>query len=301
MNINHLKFIREAALQKSFSKAAETCCVTQPTLSNAIAQFEDLVGGRLFKRTTRSVDLTRFGDHMLPTVEAVLDARDELLSTARAFHEADRSLVRIGLSPLIDSRLVSRAVGPFKDRNPATEVFLKQCFLDDLEARLDNETLDLALLPSRALPSARPTRRLYEEDLYFLPCDSELGASDNRNTVSLSDVAENPIILTNGCGLSDVIADLFGRGGHKLAPYPGQALSYAVVEEWAGLGLAAGILPRSKLSPGNNAALPIVEDDGTPATVSYEMVWREVDDAASAAEFMDHLAGTVPAMHDGTA
>ena len=61
MNLGQLRFAKAAAEERSFSKAAEKCNVTQPTLSNGIALLEEEVGGRLFARTTRRVDLTPFG------------------------------------------------------------------------------------------------------------------------------------------------------------------------------------------------------------------------------------------------
>ncbi|MCB2102987.1 MAG: LysR family transcriptional regulator [Rhodobacterales bacterium] len=303
MNLTHLNFIKAVAEHGSFSRAAEACCVTQPTLSNAIAQVEDQVGDRLFRRTTRSVRLTRFGAHLLPLITAVLDARDDLLASARAFHEADRRLVRVGLSPLIDSTLVSGAIGPFTAARPGTEVFLKQCFLDDLEDRLDNETLDLALLP--ALPRSRDrrpratARPFYSEPLFVLDAQTDAAPPRDRNAATLDDLDGQRVILTQGCGLSDVIADLFKAESKRLTPYPGQALSYAVVEEWAGLGLAAGILPRSKISPDNDGARPLVRADGTPALVNHDMVWRKAADGAVTDAFVAHLAETVPALLAG--
>ena len=70
MNLGPLRFAKAAAEERSFSKAAEKCNVTQPTLSNGIALLEEEVGGRLFARTTRRVDLTPFGAQLLPLIEA---------------------------------------------------------------------------------------------------------------------------------------------------------------------------------------------------------------------------------------
>ncbi|PVV15385.1 MAG: LysR family transcriptional regulator, partial [gamma proteobacterium symbiont of Ctena orbiculata] len=53
MNLKQLQFAAHVAETHSFSRAAELSFATQPTLSNAISQLEDELGGRLFNRTTR--------------------------------------------------------------------------------------------------------------------------------------------------------------------------------------------------------------------------------------------------------
>jgi LysR family transcriptional regulator, carnitine catabolism transcriptional activator len=50
----------------SFSEAARQLGVSQPALSRAVQQMEEVVGGRLFDRTTRSVVLTPTGRELLP-------------------------------------------------------------------------------------------------------------------------------------------------------------------------------------------------------------------------------------------
>jgi len=86
MNLKQLQFVIHVAETCSFSRAAELSFATQPTLSNSISQLEDELGGRLFKRTTRSVELTPFGEAMLPRIKETLHSRDELLQAAHAFH-----------------------------------------------------------------------------------------------------------------------------------------------------------------------------------------------------------------------
>ena len=48
-----LGYVRALAETKSFVRAAEQCGVTQPTLSNGVAQLEDELGQKMFNRTTR--------------------------------------------------------------------------------------------------------------------------------------------------------------------------------------------------------------------------------------------------------
>lgn len=65
MNLSQLRYVKAVAETGSFTQAAEQCYVTQPTLSNGIAQLEQEFEERIFVRTTRIVSLTPFGEHIL--------------------------------------------------------------------------------------------------------------------------------------------------------------------------------------------------------------------------------------------
>jgi len=123
MNLNQLRFAKMVAEERSFSAAASKCNVTQPTLSNGIALLEEEVGGRLFARTTRRVDLTPFGTQILPLIDAVLSAQSELEAGIRAHHNPAHKIVRVGLSPLIDARLLAQVIAPYTAENPQVEIF----------------------------------------------------------------------------------------------------------------------------------------------------------------------------------
>ena len=304
MNLNQLRFARAVAESGSFSRAAEACFVTQPTLSNAIVQLEEELGGRLFHRTTRSVSITPFGRHMLPLIEAVLEAQEELVHSAEAYHNPAHKLIRIGLSPLIDMPLLNRLLAPYREANPEVEIFYKQCFLDDMEMRIDQGAVEIALVPTRLARIGRENCKLYAEPLYFLPREHEATPLPESGPQPLASHQGDAVILTNGCGLSDAINDLYKAEGVELRPYPGQALSYRVVEEWAGLGIGAGILPRSKLSAENRAAHPIALNDNGDAVahIHYEAQWLpEVLESPHVAAFIDHLREVVPSMVEGMA
>ena len=78
MNLQQLRYARALAECGSFVQAADQCAVTQPTLSNGIAQLESDLGQQLFARTTRTVRLTEAGEHLLPDIADILNAQAAL-------------------------------------------------------------------------------------------------------------------------------------------------------------------------------------------------------------------------------
>lgn len=298
MNLNHLRFVSAVAQTGSFSKAADLCCVTQPTLSNAIAQFESEIGARLFLRTTRSVALTRFGTHIVPMVEQVLLAQRSLITGISAFLDPDRKLIRIGTSPLIHSTILSALVQPFHKRFPDVELVLREMNMADLFDLLERDQLDFAFVVADKSRHGLARTRIYEEPLVYVPPQHTAAAG---TSITLKQIASQTFVLVpDACGLTRATRALFRSQRLKLSEYPGQALSYKVLEEWASLGIGAAILPRSKLSAASRNAVPLVHKSNQALMIAYEAVWKEASRSAAHLDaFRQHLDKIVPKIMAG--
>ncbi len=299
MNLNQLRFARTVAHTLSFTQAAERCYVTQPTLSNGVAQLEEELGGRMFDRTTRAVTLTPFGQHMLPMIASVLDSYRSLEKEAEAYWNPSRKLLRIGLSPLIDMRLLTIVLEPFQRNQTDVEVFFKECYLDDLDQRLHAGQIDIALRPhlaSRLPPIGQEQCHFYQAPLYYLSSSPPPDVSRIGGPVSIETILHETYVLTpDVCGLATATRDLFSAYGGQLKTYPGQALSYQVMQDWADLGIGAAILPLSKLSAENRPKAQPIMSCGTQAVVNHDTIWQaNLDHPPHVKALHEHFRDTVP-------
>lgn len=272
MNLNQLRYVKAVAETGSFTLAAEQCHVTQPTLSNGIAQLEQEFEERLFARTTRTVVLTPFGKHILPFIDKILSAQADLFHEARDFVHPSRAVVRIGTSPLLGANWLVPMLESFKKMHPEVEIILHEQNMAELYRMLDEGLLDFVLGVADAPKPSWNKAFLYREPLYFIP----RGANhpESKGTISFEDIAEETFVMVpNGCGLARATRALFRSNRHKLAEYPGEALSYQVLEEWASLGLGAAILPKSKLRSSDSKALVLTDKQSRELTLDFEAVW----------------------------
>ncbi|MCC2658212.1 MAG: transcriptional regulator, LysR family [Panacagrimonas sp.] len=306
MNLRHVEFVVAAAAERSFSRAAERCHVTQPTLSNGIALIEAEFGGQLFVRTTRKVELSPFGTQLMPLIEALYRAHGELKSGVRSFYDPAQRMVRVGLSPLVDARRVTEVMDPYERSEAGCRIFFKECFLGDLEDRLQSSQLDMMIRPRQEY--ARPPRSLvrvsfYEEPLIYL-ARHDLPATDrNAGGVTLKDIAGETFVLgPDGCGLASMTRSLFQKAGLRLKEYRGQALSYQVMQEWADIGIGATIIPQSKLAPHyRDRARPLLAAGRRPAHVQFEAVWmREAAYPRHVSALHQHFRDRVPRLVQGS-
>ena len=149
----------------------EKCFVTQPTLSNAVAQLEEELGGRFFFRTTHEVSITPFGERMLSYIEAMLDAQNELEKAAKNLIEPEKKLIRIGFCPLVNIQLLASVLEPFKKANDDVDIVMKESFLDDLREKLSNDKIDVLFVPRGfEMPRARKSEVLFGGSLLFSEC-----------------------------------------------------------------------------------------------------------------------------------
>ena len=77
VNLLHLRYFVELAQTEHYTRAAERLCITQPSLSHAIAQLESELGVPLFEKSGRGTKLTHFGQQFLACARNTLATLDE--------------------------------------------------------------------------------------------------------------------------------------------------------------------------------------------------------------------------------
>jgi DNA-binding transcriptional LysR family regulator len=83
MELRHLRYFLAVAETLHFSKAAERLGIAQPPLSQQIKRLEQIVGHRLFDRTTRGVNLTLSGQLLAERARGTLEKVQDDLAQAR--------------------------------------------------------------------------------------------------------------------------------------------------------------------------------------------------------------------------
>lgn len=293
MNLAQIRFVRAVAQSSSFSQAARQCHISQPSLSTAVAQLEQELGERIFQRTTRQVTLTPFGAHLLPLLEGLLTAEREIRLAADHWKRPGRRIIRIGFTPAVQLQPIHLALEVWHRDHADCEIVLKECLTEDLEQRLRAGTLDLALMV-RTEGKPRDSLLLHQEPLLLLP------RHGTRHQPRLKELAGETFVFTRGCGLADAVRHLFRRARVAIKEYPGQAISYRVIEEWADLGLGAGVLPRSKLSDHGAAAVPLQLADGRVASIRTYACWPKGSlEGSPERKFLAWLSARTPVIQAG--
>ena len=305
-----LRYAQAVARTGSFSAAAREYDVTQPALSNAIRRLEKILGARLFERNTRGARPTIFGATILPRIDAALAALDAITAEAPHWRAGEPRPVRIGVSPLISADVVARAhsaVAGLPGRGRGSLV-LREADLSELCTALDDDELDLIVVPA-VLPLTRYRHRVIGSEPVVLvepgagdaagpansasPADPAGPASPTEARAAaarIDDVACRTLLLVpDTCGLTTFTRDLLADRGLPLRAYSGEAASYRVLEDWAGMGLGSALLPRSKVTRVDSSVRPVVDARGAAITIAYEAAWDGASPIAGELEVLAEL------------
>jgi len=112
------------AQELHFGRAARGLHMTQPPLTQGIAQLERLLGARLFDRTKRSVRLTAAGEALLPQVRELLARAQGLPAQARAAAGGELGRLRIGFVSTVGFALLPQWLRAFRARHPQVQMEL---------------------------------------------------------------------------------------------------------------------------------------------------------------------------------
>ena len=128
-----------------FGRAADRLHVSQPRVSRLIAALERQVGGALFERTSRRVNLTPLGEQFRGELSAAYAQLQAALDHAkRAAREAAGQL-RIGFTDTTEGPALSRLVAVFEARHPGSQVMLQEVPVTDVYAALRAGVIDVLI------------------------------------------------------------------------------------------------------------------------------------------------------------
>jgi LysR family hydrogen peroxide-inducible transcriptional activator len=148
VEFRHLEYLVAIAERKNFSKAAEHVLRSQPAVSHQIKMVEADIGYPLLVRDGRNgVYPTPAGEFVLAWAKLVLPERRETFRMARAIHEGRVPPLRLGFSSFVNGFLLDNFRIAYQGMFPECEIHLFSGDTKHILERLENGTLDCALLP----------------------------------------------------------------------------------------------------------------------------------------------------------
>jgi DNA-binding transcriptional LysR family regulator len=158
-DFERLRVFTAVAARSSFVRAADVLGVSTSSVSQSVRALEDRIGLRLLNRTTRSVALTEAGAHLLARVAPALEALESALEAMNAFKVEPSGALRLSVSNLSLSMVVSPMVGRFLTAYPDIRV---EVIIDD-RADLRDATIDAGIRSQPGIPQDMLAIRVGEQ------------------------------------------------------------------------------------------------------------------------------------------
>ena len=162
MQFNQLRYVLEAANKKSFSAAAKSLFVSQPSLSQQIMNLEKELGIPLFIRHSKSVSLTEAGEYFVQSARRILNDTEQLKYSMLKYSSLQTGTLKLGMLWIGGYLNLPQLITDYHDRHP-----LVTCHLD-VEG---SQTLFhmLKLWKTDIWLSYQPTIRYPEGPYYLYP------------------------------------------------------------------------------------------------------------------------------------
>jgi DNA-binding transcriptional LysR family regulator len=106
MEMHQVRYFLAVARVLNFTRAADECNVTQPSLTRAIKQLEAELGGDLFRRERPAAQLTELGQRMHPLLRQCYEAANGARELASSFKSGEVGALRIALTHSVDLSLL---------------------------------------------------------------------------------------------------------------------------------------------------------------------------------------------------
>ncbi len=163
MTLNELRYIVAVADHKHFRKAAQSCNISQPTLSVAIRKFEEEHNIILFERRKNEIIITPTGARIIEIAREILAKVNEIEQIAKADQDSLHSELNVGAIYTIGPYLLPKFIHKLHSNYPSLPLLVEEDYTDGLAKKLNAGKLDMAIL---ALPFNDPsinTIPLYQE------------------------------------------------------------------------------------------------------------------------------------------
>jgi LysR family transcriptional regulator, hydrogen peroxide-inducible genes activator len=245
MEIYQLRYFLAVAETGNFTKAAQRCFISQPSLSQQIINLEEELGQRLFQRLGRKAVLTEAGNTLLERARRIVSEVEQTIGELKTTPELGPKVI-VGAIPTVAPFFLPAVLAYCRANDIHLNLHTQEDFSRPLVEMLLEGKLDWALL---SLPITEP--RLLIEKLYSEPLKLAVGANHRLATapsISFADLRDETFIML---GDTSTLASQTQHfcGDNDFEPHIGHRCGQlATVKTFTAMGLGVSVLPQSARS-----------------------------------------------------
>ena len=208
MDMRHFRIFLGVCEAGTMTRAAELLFITQPSVSQAVAELEKEYGVRLFERLSHHLHLTTAGERLRTYASHILNlseqARKELADLGAG------GSIRVGASLTIGAHLLPAIINSYRAEMPTVEIFTQVDNTSVIEKMILEDQLDLGLVEGPIHSPHIREEKLFDDELVII-CGPGHPLWD-RGTIETSELAGNAFIMREaGSGTRDIFERLMSQ------------------------------------------------------------------------------------------
>ena len=261
--LEKLEYIIALAREKNFARAAESCGVTQPTLSQGIQKLEEILKTRLVQRSSRFQGFTPEGERVLVWARRIVGDTHAMRQEIFGLHNGVGSHLRTASIPAAMPYVASLTV-PYQERYPTVRFTVWARPSDVLLKLLHQREVDVAVtyIDHEPIPDVVSVPLYREEYCLLTTRDGPFGHSDRVTWAQISDLPM--CLMTRDLQHRRIVDEVMKSTGQETSPMVETDSVFGLISH-VHTGRWVSIIPRSMLDQVRISktlcAVPIVEPE----------------------------------------
>ncbi len=193
-SLTQLSYIVAVDTYRHYVKAAQDCCVSQPTLSMQIKKMEESVGQNIFDRTKQPLVPTELGVLLIEQARKILAESEKINELVQIHNGEVYGKLSIGIIPTLAPYLLPRFIGDFSRQYPQVSLSVKELNTKDIISMLQRDIIDVGILVTPLEEQSLTEEPLfYEEFKVYMNLRSGL----SKKAISIEELINHKLWLLN--------------------------------------------------------------------------------------------------------
>ncbi|AUC80922.1 hydrogen peroxide-inducible genes activator [Lacinutrix sp. Bg11-31] len=207
MTITQLTYVLAVAEHQNFTRAAQKCFVTQPTLSMQIQKLEDQLNILIFDRSKKPIELTDVGRKIVNQAKNIVNESNriqDIVDQQKGFIGGE---FKLGIIPTVMPTLLPMFLKTFIKKYPKVKLKIEELTTEEIITRINDGHLDAAIAATPLENDSIKERVLYFEPfMAYIPQGHRLSS---KKTISTEDLdIEDMLLLEDGHCFRDGVINL---------------------------------------------------------------------------------------------
>lgn len=245
MELHQIRYFLAIAEHLNFTRAAEHCGVSQPSLTRAIKRLEDELGGQLVRRERNRTHLTQLGRMVKPRLEQALSLTEVARAEADSFARMSDASLTLGVMCTIGPGRLISLIDHLRSNFPQLSLSLRTSSGRDIVEWLLAGEIDVGIVGMPDYPDEVAVHDLYEER-YMVAFPKNHRFTD-MESVPLTELAGESYLRRLNCEYMDYFRSVVGDDETNVFEAPDDALKSLDVrhesehENWIQSMIVAGM------------------------------------------------------------